>query len=635
MTDVYDDDDAFGARFLEDYFAECEEYLTLARRSLLALEDGADSAAVSDLFRSFHTLKGISGMVGVHDAEELAHELETYLTRAAAEPETLRAALDPIAEGLALFDGIVAATREDKEIPSAFAFLERLGTLERASSGITPSPPLVIPRLIPSGESVWRFVFKPSRALAADGINVGVVRARLQALGRMIEAKPLAEPEGVAFEFLVALADEAEAAAALGPGVKGSRVASERPRPAARAGADAPAAAAAHVVRVDLARLDELMQMVGELVIIRARQADTLQRLASEAPTASARALQENNLAMERQLRDLREGIMRVRLVPIGEVFERMRFAVRDIARGDGKSVTVRIEGQQTEIDKYLVERMMEPLLHLVRNAVSHGVELPAERRAAGKQAEATVTLRASTAGERIFIEVEDDGRGIDRARVTARASANGLIASDAEPAAADLLDILCAEGFSTRDEADRASGRGVGMAVVRSTIAELGGSMRLATSPGAGSRFTIELPLTLAIADALVVSCGGQTFAIPQTSVREVLEVSPDRLTSFDGAELLTYRGGVLPIVRLADHFRLGHAGDRSMHVLVLASAGVLVGLGVDRVLGQREVVVRPITDPLAQVPGVAGATELGDGRAILILDAAGLGRLAPPAAA
>lgn len=506
MTDV-DNDDAFGARFLDDYFAECEEYLTLARRSLLALEEGADMAVVSDLFRSFHTLKGISGMVGVQEAEELAHELESYLKQVAADPDAARSAIPVISEGLALFERIVAATREKQECPDCARFLERLVEAGAAPVAAVPGARSAdrsadLSRALASGEPVWRFLFQPTRALADEGVNVGVVRARLQALGRLLEAKPLAEPGGVSFEFFVAMADE-DAATALGPGLEGSKLEVEQPRPAARALADAQVVAPAHVVRVDLARLDDLMRMVGELVIIRARQADALKRLAAEAQTASARALQENNLAMERQLRDLREGIMRVRLVPIGEVFERMRFVARDIARGDGKSVAVRVEGQQTEIDKFLVERMMEPLLHLVRNAVSHGIELPAERSVAGKPPEATLTLRASTAGERIFIEVEDDGRGIDGARVLERATAAGLLATDAEVTAADLLDVLCAEGFSTRDGVDRASGRGVGMAVARTTIAELGGSLRLATSPGAGTRFTIELPRPVGNPDA------------------------------------------------------------------------------------------------------------------------------------
>jgi two-component system chemotaxis sensor kinase CheA len=372
------------------------------------------------------------------------------------------------------------------------------------------------------------------------------------------------------------------------------------------------------------------MRLVGELVVSRSRLDDVLRQAGAGDVAGIRDALEETNAAMERQLRRLRESVMRIRLVPIGEVFERLRFAARDAIRESGKQVTLAFEGQTTEIDKLVVDRMLEPLLHLVRNAVSHGVEPPAERAARGKPADGRLTLRATAAGDRILVEVEDDGAGIDAGRVAVRARARGLLAPD-EPLTPDrLLDVLCAPGFSTRDEADMTSGRGVGMDVVRSAVRALAGELSLETVPGRGTRFLIELPLTLMILDALLVDIAGQQMAVPQPALREILQVAAAAIVPFENNDVITYRDGVLPLVRLARLFGLPESRPTSVYVLVVGTEAAPMGLVVDGLLGLREIVVHPVADPLVSVPGVAGATELGDGRVSLILDAAALLRLA-----
>ena len=319
---------------------------------------------------------------------------------------------------------------------------------------------------------------------------------------------------------------------------------------------------------------------------------------------------------------------MRVRLVPVRDVFARMRLVVRDLARETGLGLDLHLVGEDTEIDKFVVERLADPLLHLVRNAVAHGIEPPAERAAAGKPPCGRLDLRAAAAGGAAVIEVEDDGRGIDAERVLARARAAGLAPPGgwADPSAA--LDLICTPGFSTRDATDRVSGRGVGMDVVRRAVEELGGTLDLASRPGRGTRFTVRLPLTLAIADALIVAVGAQTYAAPQTAVREVLLVEPGAVTTLENNELLRHHGGVLPLLRLSDLF--GTPRPAAPTALIVGEGRHAVAVAVDRVLGLREVVVRRLSDPLVQVPGLAGATELGDGRPVLILDPVGLARYA-----
>ena len=623
----------FFDQFLDDYYAECDEHLVSIRRSLVTLEDEVDTGAVDralldNLFRSFHTLKGISGMVGLDAAEHLAHHLESHLRELREGTLVLsESGFKELVAGVSLLEGVINARRNDQPIPSIDAAVERLQAVAVSPS----SAPLKSEPREPDAASTrrWQVEFTPTAELAERGVNVNSVRSRLQELGELLQAKPIVKGAGeIAFQFVVATnADQAALKDFEADGLVFEELHEEKKL---RESQPVSTIAPASVVRVDLERLDELMRIIGELVISRTRLEDQVADLKRVTPPAVSRSLQETSSTMARQLRDLRESVMRVRMVQIGEIFERMTFVVRDLARENGKKIIVQLSGGETEIDKFLVERMMDPFMHLVRNAVSHGLETVAEREAQGKRSEGVLTLSATTAGERIVIKITDDGRGIDRHRVIERAKDRGLQYDNAASDDHALLDLISTPGFSTRDEADRESGRGVGMDVVKKAIEELGGSISLATKVGAGTTFTIELPLTLAIAEALIVSVNGQRFAVPQSAVREVLEVESASTKVLENNEIITYRGKVLPLLRLARVFEMNYQRGDRFHVLVIGEEANAVGLAVDRILGQREIVVRAIKDPLAQSKGIAGATELGDQRVVLILDIGALRQLA-----
>jgi len=615
----------FFDQFLDDYYAECDEHLISIRRSLVTLEDEVDAGTLDrtvldNLFRSFHTLKGISGMVGLSAAEQLAHHLESYL-RELREGTVLLSdsGFQALVSGVSLLENVINARRNDQPIPSIDETAERLLAIssESAPSKIETTSE---PETSDSKATRWLVAFTPTAELAERGINVNSVRSRLQELGELIQAKPVVKGAGeIAFEFIVATNADKSAIEADGLTFKPAPV---EAAPRAKDSQPVATIAPASVVRVDLDRLDELMRIIGELVISRTRLEDQLTELKRTTPPALWRSLQETSLSMTRQLRDLRESVMRVRMVQIGEIFERMTFVVRDLARESGKKIIVQLSGGETEIDKFLVERMMDPLMHLVRNAVSHGLETVAEREAQGKRSEGLLSLSAMTAGEMIVIKIADDGRGIDRNLVRERAKARGLSQGNAALDDAALLDLIATPGFSTRDEADRESGRGVGMDVVKKATEDLGGRVSLATKLREGTTFTIELPLTLAIAEALIVSVNDQRFAVPQSAVREVLEVESASTKVLENNEIITYRGKVLPLLRLARVFEMDYQRGEKFHVLVIGEDANEVGLAVDRIIGQREIVVRAIKDPLAQSKGIAGATELGDQRVVLILD-------------
>jgi two-component system, chemotaxis family, sensor kinase CheA len=635
--------------FLDDYYAECDEHLMGARRLLLSLEtsigrDAINRAVLDELFRHFHSLKGISGMVEVRAAEELAHRLEDYL-------RPLRTGVASLThEGLeALFDGtqtleqIIAARRAGIPLPPIDAIADRIARVVadgtgraagRAAAVSAGSPPAA------GASQRWRITFTPSQELVARGVRVDTVRRRLSSAGEIAAASPRVTPGGaIAFDFVfVGEIDAATAAAWRQDGILAEPIVdapagvvpdtieplSLDPESTGATGTVAPS----HVVRVDLTRLDDLMRNVGDLVISRARLGETLARVERRLAPADWRAIQDNAVAIDRQLRTLREGIMRVRLVPVGEIFRRMPFVVRDLARETGKRVRLELQGQSTEIDKFLIERMMDPVLHLVRNAVSHGIETADERIAAGKRPEGTIVLSAATAGDIVRIGIADDGRGIDAAAVIARAEAAGLPVPPGPPDAVTLLSLICSPGFSTREESDRASGRGVGMSVVKSAVDELSGTMSLETEPGSGTRFMLDLPVTLAITDALIARVGSETFAVPQNTVREVIEISTSALLQVERNEMIPYRGGALPVIRLSRRFGIAERALDRLHVFVVGSGASALGIAVDRIVGQREVVVRAIADPLVRVEGIAGATDLGDGHVVLILDPVVLAR-------
>jgi two-component system chemotaxis sensor kinase CheA len=638
-------DDLSFPDFLGDYFAECDEHFIGVRRLLLALEGSVGRADINrpmldELFRHFHSLKGISGMVELRQAEDLAHRLEEYL-RVLRQGDAILTAegMDALFAGALMLEQVVGIRRTGGTFPAVGSVAERIAQLVAAApAGGEAGPALTDAAPLRPAVARWRCTFVPSPDLVARGIRVDTVRTRLSAAGEILDAVPRVTAEGsIAFDFVLAASlDEATAAAWRADGIEVEPMVDEQPAsvgmPAIEFGepeaASAGTAGPSHFVRVDLARLDDLMRNVGDLVISRARLTETLTRIERHIPATDWRAIQENAIAIDRQLRTLREGIMRVRLVPVGEIFRRMPFVVRDLARETRKRVRMELQGQSTEIDKFLIERMMDPVLHLVRNAVSHGIETVEERIAAGKRPEGTIVLSAATAGDIVRIDIADDGRGVDPEAVVARARAAGLPVPPGAPDAATLLSLLCAPGFSTRDESDRASGRGVGMSVVQSAVDELSGTLRLETEKGTGTRFVIELPVTLAITDALIARVGAETFAVPQGAIREVLEVAVDTLLQVERNEMMPYRGAALPVVRLSRLFGLPETTRDRLHLFVVGTGGGAVGIAVDRIVGQREIVVRAIADALVRVDGISGATDLGDGHVVLILDPAVLAR-------
>jgi two-component system chemotaxis sensor kinase CheA len=389
------------------------------------------------------------------------------------------------------------------------------------------------------------------------------------------------------------------------------------PEPPSPAGAS-PAATTSRrpTIRVDIERLDHLLNLVGELVVSRTRISDIAAGLQNK-------ELLETIASLARTSGEIQESLMKVRMVPVGRVFERFPRLVRDIAKARGKDVQLRVDGAQTELDKTIVDQIGEPLMHLLRNCVDHGIEPPAQREAAGKPRAGTIRLNAYHAGNQIVIEMSDDGAGIDTDRVLAQATVQGLVARGAALTQQEIVELIFAPGFSTAEIVSELSGRGVGMDVVQKTVGRLKGSFSVTTEAGKGTRFEMKLPLTLAIIAALLVKVGNELYAIPLDSVIESQRIEVGDIRTIQGCEVITLRGSIVPLVRLTEFFGLRIPRDRDKAMVVIVNVGVRqIGLVVDAFGGEQEIVIKPLSDVIGRVPGISGATILGSGAIALILD-------------
>jgi len=388
------------------------------------------------------------------------------------------------------------------------------------------------------------------------------------------------------------------------------------------------AAKAADSIRVPAARLDELMEQVGELVIVQSR----LTQVAASSTDMEVKSIAED---IERLTLALRDTTMGVRTLPIGSLFGRFRRLVHDLANELGKQIELITIGEETELDKTVIERLNDPLIHLIRNSIDHGLETPEGRLAAGKPERGRITLSARHAGAEVLVSVIDDGRGLDPARIRARAEENGLLAQGAKVSDNELFQILFQPGFSTVSQVTNLSGRGVGLDVVKRTIEDLRGKIDIVSTPGSGSEMSLRLPLTLAIIDGLLVRVGAARYVLPLSAVEECVELSVEEDARSRGRNFLNIRGDLVPYLRLREMFRASVPPDHYQKVVIVSSADLRIGLVVDQVIGNHQTVIKSLSKFHADVDIFSGATILGDGTVALILDIAhlvGLGAIPEP---
>ncbi len=661
------------SRFHATFLAESREGLDAMEAGLLDIESGrADGETIHTVFRAAHSIKGGASTFGFSEIAALTHVLETLLDemrggKRAPETESLSALLSSVDVLRALLD--VADRGGEPDHASVQATQQRLEALLSGKSSASKPAAAAAPAASaePSG---WKVVFKPHPSIFMSGNDPLRILRELQRLAdssnechaEQLPALSDLEPFESRLWWEVTLQGAIKKAqieevfswvedecdleisplkplavasppptAAPPPANKAPVAAAPQrvsPQPSESAAVPTPAAGAGvgaeSTLRVQVSKVDALINLVGELVITQAM----LKQAGSELEPAHHERLLAGLVQLERNTRDLQEAVIGIRMLPVGSVFSRFPRLVRDLSARLDKQVRLKTVGEATELDKGVIEKIADPLVHLVRNSIDHGLETTDERRAAGKPEAGNITLAASHQGGHIVIEVADDGRGLNREKILSKALERGLSVPD-NPTDSQVWELIFAPGFSTADQVTDLSGRGVGMDVVRKNILALGGEVGIESHLGKGTRITVRLPLTLAILDGMLVQVGGETFVLPLGFVIEALQPQAVnvRTVQADG-RVLKVRGDYLPLFSVAKLYKIQEQAANDPMVVVVESDGKRLALEVDALLGQQQVVVKNLEANYRRIPGISGATILGDGRVALIVDVGGLAR-------
>ena len=548
------------------FLAEALDHLGTIEAALLALDERpGDVTLLNDIFRPFHTIKGNAGALGVTSVQEVAHRVENLLDLARSGRRTM---------GPADVDVVLRA------VDVLTSMIRDVGARLAGQPGTDLAP--VAHALIASVDMLISGEADAHAQTSAGGLKPSHPEDVKAPVSETVRPEPASENAGSAR--------------------RGEEVAS---------------------IKVDTRKLDSLVDAVGELIIV--------QSLIQEDPLLANHVDQRlaGNLGqLKRITAGLQRSAMALRMVPIRQAFQKVSRIVRDLSRKADKSVELVLTGEDTELDRKVVEEITDPLMHMVRNSIDHAIEPPAVRKAAGKRPQARLALSAYHQGGHIVIEIADDGKGLDTEKIKARALERGLIAPGASPSVEEINALIFEPGFSTAEKVTEISGRGVGMDVVRRNIDALRGRIEITTEPGKGTTFFIRLPLTLAVLDGLIVGVGRERFVMPTTGVRESLRPLPSQVHKVQGApRLVQVRDSLLPLVALGELFGLPHESDPcKATVVVVEDTGSRVGLVVDALLGKQEVVIKSLGETFASVRGLAGGAILGDGRIGLILDAHGI---------
>jgi two-component system chemotaxis sensor kinase CheA len=655
-----------------EFSAEAQELVEAFSRALFELEAGGREGPrrpdqINEAFRAMHTLKGLSSMLGRGDVGQLAHDLEEVL-------DGMRLGkVNPTGEVMdALFDAaevlgqlaLGAGAAEGESATAVEGIRQRVREVGRGRARLDRSllqeaglSAEVLQSLTEYEEHRLLENLSRGRPLVMvhgefdladiDG-QLEALRVALKAQGEVISCLPserVVADDHIGLDLLVApatTAAEVTAVAAEHGATVESLVDPARlpasvevtAAPVAVAPASSGEAAlprvAQQTVRVNIEKLDRLMNTAGELAGIKNALLEVGRELATgTVGPETPRRYQRTMRLLQRRLDELQHGILEVRMVPLAQVFEKLARVVRKLSQEAGKQISFYVSGGETELDKLIVEELADPLMHIIRNAIDHGIEDAETRRLAGKPAEGIVALRAFARGAHVVIEVEDDGAGIDPERLRTSAVESGFVLAEAATALTrrELLDLIFLPGFTTRKQAGALSGRGVGMDVVKVNLTRLSGIIDVFSEPGQGTRFALTLPITLAILRALIVELGGQQFAVPLSSVLEIFTVTPGDVTAIEDREVVTLREATLPLLRLEATFGLPRpAATGREYVVVVGLAQHRVGIAVRRLAGQQDIVLKSLGRSLSGLAGIAGATEVGEHRVLLVLDVAAL---------
>ncbi len=664
-----------GDALLREFQIEAGEHIETSDKALLALDnEPADHEAINELFRSIHSIKGTSAYLALETITSLAHAFESLLelVRRQEKPALTAEVLDLFFETLDCLRALVSRPADAEATASSQQLKKRLQkakehlnktTEETAAATAGTSSPDETTRtnspeevFFQAADQHFATLENSLETMRSKGTTENLLSV-FQRAGTSLKNSAAYMGYGALEQSCAELEPLSRDAAAnldkLGDGLAKIAAdldrlrnpqAGEQNEPETDPAPQPPQEAAAHpdtppkTMRIDQHLLDTFMNLVGELVVIRNVFTHVTRKLDGPEPVRREAMKELRSAAQEivRISEKMQSSVMDMRMVPVRTVFQRFPRIVRDITRKTGKKVRLVFQGEETEIDKGIAEDIADPLVHLIRNAVDHGIEAEATRLALGKPAEGTIILRAAHKGNFIIIEIIDDGAGIDPEKVLNKALQRGLVTREeaARLSKEDIINFIFAPGFSTAEQVTEVSGRGVGMDVVRTNLKKTKGSIRLSSESGQGTHIRLELPLTLAVVEVLLVRSAGSIFAVPLAAVLESVKLPRERLYTLMHRKAITLRGEVISVENLGDILGLGgkHEDDEqdAISIMILQAGGERLGIAVDGLMRQEDIVVKPLPEYLASLPGIAGAAILGDGRSILILDPAELFALA-----
>ncbi len=647
------------AEDIEVFLQEADENLIALDESIVQLEKDQDNPQLlQEIFRIAHTFKGSSAMFGYRQMTDLAHAMESLFElvrqgKIAVSTPVIDALLHSLDVLRILRDDL--ANSEDSQV-NIQPVVQELETVIAEASGSAPAPRQsatpsltldhtalqVLQTAQLTGQSVFQVKVSLDPESAWASVRCFQVMQGLSLLGEIIISRPSAEEieaQEVGAEIQIILVTDHDKSALSAPlntiedvvNVEVEPYTPEQMEASKDPTTEGPSRktpAQAQTVRIDVERLDHLMNTIGELVIDRTRILQISKMLETRYKEDElVQALGETSAHVVKVVDELQEEIMKARMLPIGTVLNGFPRMVRDLSLKMGKKVNFVVDGQDTEIDRTVIEKIRDPMIHLLRNSVDHGIETPAERLAAGKPEEGTLTLTAFQEHSYIIIVVEDDGRGIDPEKVRSSAVKKGIISADAASRLSDseAVELIFAPGFSTAEQTTDVSGRGVGMDIVKTNIESINGFVELDTKVGRGCKMTVRLPLTLATIQALLFSVDNTVYAVPLVYVLEAVNLEPGDVQTIEGKEVIRLRGTVVPLLRVSQAFKLAKGesdGPEKTHVVVVRVADKLVGLAVDALRELQEITVKSLGNYMGDVKGIAGVSILGDGQVVLIMD-------------
>jgi len=643
----------------KEFIAEAEELIEEAQRLVLEIQDtistGLNPDVINALFRTMHTLKGVSGLFNLEGISKLSHSLETLMDDVRlGRIETNLAVINFLLHNVDILRGLVEKIARDDAEGDVSGFIKEIGAFREAQKGGGEKPaaedsidPAIMRVLseyeehrlktnIKDGKGIY--LAKAVFSLDTFDKDLEELTKRIKTKGELISTLPTSSNVGdgfIGFNLMFGCStapEETRGGIDVDMDVLVSPRAAAAPQAApqqAESQQTAPKQADVHLksttttVRVDIDKLDRILNTVGELTLAKG----AIRRIGSELVEQYGQSTLVHDIhkitqTLDRRLAELQDQVLEIRMVPIGQIFSRLAQVVRRYSVESGKRIELVLFGEDTEIDKYLAEEIVDPLMHIVRNAIDHGIELPEERKRKGKNETGMLVLKAYQKGNHVVVELEDDGTGIDVDKVRKKALEKGLIREDEAIDEKKVIELIFAAGFSTKDVVSDMSGRGVGMDVVKEKLSALGGFTEVATRKDSGTTFMLTLPITLAIIKALIVRVGTERFAVPLTSMSETLIVEHKNIQTIEWKEVYYLRGAMLPIVRVNRFFGLESLSNDRSFVVVVGFGERRVGLLVDELFGQQEIVIKSLGDYLKKTGGFAGAAEIGKHEVILVLD-------------